>query len=206
MTRRTEARPDRVVGVIAALEHRGLLRSAASCEEIAQALEIEVQLDDLPAPVKGYATPIAGDWYVIVARALSTGEREWTIAHELAHALGIRSEQLADSFAAEMLFSKREAELWTSIEEINKPGDVLGSLSGLSECLMHLWVLERCLVTEEKRMKVRALATGVTLVTLVGLAGFGLFKFAEYVAAKIQRSHQGETRHIGYLSPSGGRE
>src|SRR5262249_31093492 len=195
--RRTEAPPDRVTDVIAALEQHEFVRRAASCEEIAQVLAIEVRLDDLPARVKGYATPIDGNWYVIVARDLSAAEREWTIAHELAHTFGIRGEELADSFAAELLFTKREAELWTSIEGIGKREDVLGGLSGLSNRLTDLWLLERHIITEEKRKKVRELAAGITLVTLVGLAGFSFFKLAEYVTEKIRRSHRGASDRYG---------
>ena len=178
---------EQIVSLVISLKEEGT-SGQVSLEEVARRFDVQVLTDDLPESIAGYAAEDSNNRFVVIGNSLSPKDREWTLAHELAHVpFGIRNDEMADSFAGEFLFLKRAEELYEAIKLVPQQcSSDPTSLLGLSDAALDLYLLERHLVDENKRLLARHLAGSVALVggaaIVACVIGYGISKLEEYFA------------------------
>jgi hypothetical protein len=176
---------EEIVSLVISLKEEGT-SGQVSLEEVARRFDVQVLTDDLPESIAGYAAEDSNNRFVVIGNSLSPKDREWTLAHELAHVpFGIRDDKMADSFAAEFLFLKRATELHEGIKAVPQQfsSDPTG-LHGLSDAALDLYLLEKHLIDEDKRLLARHLTGSVAMVGGIAIVacvvGYGISKLLDY--------------------------
>ena len=139
---------------------------------------IEVLEEDFPT-IAGYARPFDGSWYIAINRKLPPEAREFTLAHEYAHAAhGIYDDRQAETFAAELLWEKRFAGLQNAIKSAAAQEGVPTGISNVAEAVFSLLTLVPNLADPRKKTMTEAFLGALGFTSLIALGAFGLISLA----------------------------
>lgn len=187
----------KIVSLTGSLNDEGV-PTRVSLEEIACRYEVKVITEDLPNSIAGYAVAGPNNRFVVIGSAFSAKEREWTLAHELAHIpFRIEDDKLADSFAAELLFKKWVDEFHKVLKTSPQRSLELITLLNLSNAALEFFRFDSHLIDEKKRREARLIVSGIAIacgIALIGMALiFGIPKLVNYYQARrkeIDEYHQ----------------
>src|SRR5712692_1667396 len=121
----TPTRSQKIISLVEQLKSAYEVTGETTMDELAERVGAEVLQSPLPTP-KGHSEIIEGTWFIALNPSLSPRDREFTLAHELAHAaLGIgKRESTADTCAAELLWERRLARFSKAGTPAGAQGDV----------------------------------------------------------------------------------